>query len=57
MMAGHNTKSKLVVFIIQQASKSRDKLLGQGIVTLLRKQAAWEDSGQYPKEQSPWVRI
>lgn len=57
MMAGHNTKCKLVVFVIQQASKSRDKLLGQGIVTLLRKQAAWEDSGQYPKEQSPWVRI
>lgn len=31
-MAGHNTKSKLVVFIIQTISKSRDKLLGQGIV-------------------------
>ena len=39
------TESKLVLLAAQQASKSRDKVLGQGIVTLFGKQAAWEDGG------------
>ena len=38
-------KSKLVLLAPQQASKSRDKLLGQGIATLFRKPASQEDGG------------
>lgn len=33
------TKSKLILLAALQASKSRDKLLGQGIATLFRKPA------------------
>ena len=38
-------ESKIVLLIAKQANKSRDKLLGQGIVTLFGKPADGEDSG------------
>ena len=39
------TESKLILLTTQQANKSRDEVLGQGIVTLFRKPADWEDGG------------
>ena len=39
------TESKLVLLTTQQADKLRDELLGQGIVTLLRKPADREAGG------------
>ena len=39
------TKSKVVLLATQQVNKSRDALLGQGIVTLFRKPANREDGG------------
>ena len=43
----------------QQANKSKDELLGQGITTLFRKIANWEDGGLVPPSNSDhlaWVR-
>ena len=37
--------TKLVLLATWQANKSRDKLLGQGIVTLFEKPADQEDDG------------
>ena len=39
------TKSKLILIFAQLVNKSRDKLLGQGAVTLFRKPADQEDGG------------
>ena len=36
---GFLTKPKLILLNAQQANKSREELLGQGIVTLVRKAA------------------
>ena len=39
------TDSKLVLLVTPQAKISRDKMLGQGITTLIRKPTNREDSG------------
>ena len=39
------TESKLLLLATRQANKLRDELLGQGIATLFRKPADWEDGG------------
>ena len=41
----HVTESKFVLLTTWQADKSRDKLLGPGIVTLFGKPVDWEDGG------------
>ena len=41
----HATESKLMLFATWQGSKSRDELLGEGMVTLFGKPADWEDGG------------
>ena len=41
----HVTESRLEPLTAQQANKSRDKLLEQGIVTLFRKPVDLEDGG------------
>ena len=44
-MCVHVTESKLIQLATRQASKSRDELLGPGIVTLFGKPADREDGG------------
>ena len=44
-VGGPITRSKCVLLTAQQTSKSRDGVLGQGIVTLFGKPADGEDDG------------
>lgn len=46
------TESKLKLLATQQTSKSRDELLGQGLVTLFGKPADREDGGLLSQEPS-----
>ena len=51
------TESKLVLPVIPQAKISRDKMLGQGITTLIRKPK--KQRGQWPNEsyQQVWILV
>lgn len=52
------TGSKLMLHTTWQMNKSRDEVLGQGIVTLFREPADWETSGRVsPKNHLTRVRI
>ena len=51
------TKSKLILLTARQTSKSRDKLLGQGITTLFKKPADREDGGLVFQRTIAQVRI
>ena len=50
------TKSKLILLPSQQANKSRDKVLGQGIATLFGKPADWED-GRLVSQRTIFTRV
>ena len=50
---GDVTESKLILLTPQQASKSRDKLLGQGRATLFRELAYWKDGGLVSQRTIP----
>ena len=51
------TGCKLMLHTTWQMNKSRDEVLGQGIVTLFREPADWETSGRVQKTHLSQVRI
>lgn len=51
------TNSNLILFILRQASKLRDQLMGQGIVILFGKPADQEDGRLVPKNHLPCIKI
>ena len=48
---GGVTEFALILLLIQRVNKSRDELLGQGVVTLSGKPAHWEDG----RMQAPFI--
>ena len=51
------TESKLALLATQQADKSRDNLLGEGIATLFRKPADRKDGGLLSQRTISQIRI